>query len=166
MNEIWKRSNLNPEYVISSIGNVRRFAGRRKNAIYKNRRFVKEKAGYLIARLNKGSVSTNYRVHCLVADAFIGPRPENHDVNHKNFDRTDNRIENLEYMTRKQNIGHSLKHGRIARGENKGKLTNSSVLEIRRLHHTGMLQNKIATMFKLTPSGVGKIVHRTIWTHI
>jgi hypothetical protein len=46
------------------------------------------------------------RVHRVVAKAFLGPIPKGKEVNHKNLDKHDNRVENLEYMTRSENQLH------------------------------------------------------------
>lgn len=42
--------------------------------------------------------------HCLVAEAFLGPRPPGNDVRHKNDNGLDNRAVNLEYGSRSQNM--------------------------------------------------------------
>lgn len=64
--------------------------------------------GYLIVSLRKDGITHPRQVHVLVCEAFLGDRPENAtDVNHKNGIRTDNRVENLEWCTRKYNIWHS-----------------------------------------------------------
>lgn len=47
-------------------------------------------------------------VHHLVAEAFIGPRPEGAQVNHKDLNRQNPRAENLEYLTVAQNILHGM----------------------------------------------------------
>ena len=47
-----------------------------------------------------------YYVHCLVAEKFLGPRPMGMDVNHKDGNKLNNRIENLEYATRSRNRLH------------------------------------------------------------
>jgi hypothetical protein len=46
------------------------------------------------------------RVHRVVAQTFLGKIPKGKEVNHKNLDKHDNRVENLEYMTRSENQIH------------------------------------------------------------
>lgn len=64
-------------------------------------------AGYLqvgtTARKNGKRVGKAFNVHVLVALAYIGPRPRNYDVDHKNFKRDDNRLQNLQYLHRSEN---------------------------------------------------------------
>ena len=95
--EEWRPSD-DGIYEISSLGNVRR-AGSQEN-----RKKVTLKNGYdtVIFSIN-GKVTCKY-VHRLVASAFI-PNPNNYpEINHKNHIRTDNRVENLEWCDRKQNV--------------------------------------------------------------
>jgi hypothetical protein len=47
------------------------------------------------------------KVHHLVLDAFIGPRPSGYQANHKNGDTSNNRLSNLEWVTAKQNVNHA-----------------------------------------------------------
>ena len=80
--------------------------------------------GYKIYNLYKGGKYKSVRIHRLVAQAFI-PNPENKsDVNHKDFDRSNNCVENLEWTTRQENckwssenyskcrLGRKIPHGR------------------------------------------------------
>ena len=77
------------------------------------------KDGYLYVSLNKNNVRKTFAVHKLVAQAFL-PNLNNYPViNHKNENKQDNRVENLEWCTQSYNInyGNSL----LQRSETQGK---------------------------------------------
>lgn len=66
---------------------------------------------YILVSLNRGGVSNIKGVHRLVAEAFI-PNPENKEqVNHKDGNKHNNCITNLEWVTRSENISHAWKIG-------------------------------------------------------
>ncbi len=74
--------------------------------------------GYLQARLCVLWVPENKRkkffyIHRLVAEMFLSNPNDLEEVNHKDFDRSNNCVENLEWMTRQQNMLHAWKHRRI-----------------------------------------------------
>ena len=103
-------------YMVSSLGRVRLLerSGFRKNGrfFYVHSKIKKPyltKFGYYRLRMEKNKHSKHIFVHRLVAEAFL-PNPENKpEINHKNGIRTDNRVENLEWVTRSENIIHSYK---------------------------------------------------------
>ena len=100
-------------------------------------------------------------IHRLVMEAFLGPAPAGMCVNHINFDRNDNRLRNLEYVTYSENTRHSLRAGRMRsqKGErNPGsKLTEAQVLRIRALEGERPAR-EIGQRY-----GVGAAIIRAIW---
>jgi hypothetical protein len=72
----------------------------------------KKKNGYLHVNLSKNEKQKFYYVHRLVASAFI-PNPQNYkEVNHISEDKTDNRVENLEWMSHKENCNYGTRNER------------------------------------------------------
>lgn len=68
--------------------------------------------GYWLIGLNKNGIKKDFKVHRLIALTFA-PNPGNKPfVNHKDFDPTNNNIDNLEWVTPKENIQYSLQRGR------------------------------------------------------
>ena len=65
--------------------------------------------GYLRVGVRIGNTLHNAAVHRLVALAFLGNPLPGQVINHINEDRADNRVENLEWVTQKENLGHSLR---------------------------------------------------------
>jgi hypothetical protein len=64
--------------------------------------------GYLQVSLCKNAKYTRRAVHRLMWESFNGPIPGRLEINHKNLDRADNRLENLELVTHQQNIQHAI----------------------------------------------------------
>lgn len=97
-------------------------------------------------------------VHVLVALAFLGERPEGMVVNHISGDRTDNRVENLEYVTQYENMHHAIEIDRL-RG-----MRREDVLSIINLINTTDLSlNKISALFNVHMRTVSRIMHGERW---
>ncbi|HJJ05193.1 MAG TPA: HNH endonuclease [Clostridiaceae bacterium] len=91
-------------YQISNLGNV-------KNIKY-NRRLnpTLGKGGYLTVLLSRNNKHKRFYIHRLVAENFI---EKNIVVNHKNFNKLDNRVENLEWCSQGYNVRYSYEKGRM-----------------------------------------------------
>lgn len=115
--------------------------------------------GYLRVQLG----GKRYFVHRLVAEKYI-PNPENKEqVNHINGDKTDNRVENLEWATNQENRDHAVKNHLHLCGEDCSwsKLTWSDVNYIR--EHKEISSTEIAKVFNISPSHVRDIRANKSW---
>lgn len=115
--EIWKDiEGYEGLYQISNIGRVKSLPKKRRYGTeYQEEMFLKQKnnKGYLQVNLYNSNGMKSYQVHRLVAQTFIKNLKNKEEVNHKNGLKTDNRVENLEWVTPKENIKHAWKTGLI-----------------------------------------------------
>ncbi len=101
--EIWKSIEGFEKYQVSNYGRI----------LNKYKRIGKPKKlnhGHLIIALRKNGKYHNFLVHRLVAHNFIGPCPMGKEINHKDFNKTNNQVSNLEYLTHSENAIHTFKH--------------------------------------------------------
>jgi hypothetical protein len=94
---------LESAYEVSSEGNVRRIG----NSC--SRKTKLNGYGYEVVLLGTCPGTVGKLVHRLVVESFIGPIPKGMQVNHKNLNRADNRLSNLEIVTPLENVQHSIK---------------------------------------------------------
>lgn len=106
MEEIWKDIYGFPNYQVSNLGRI-------KNKKGKTLSQANVTNGYLIVNLCKNGKSSNKFVHRLVAMAFISNVENKPTVNHIDGNKHNNRVENLEWCTNKEQTAHALKIGLI-----------------------------------------------------
>lgn len=77
-----------------------------------------DKDGYAVVKLSKDGKTKSIKVHRIVYCAFKGKIPNGHEINHINFNRLDNRVDNLEALTHRENVERTVRAGRhfTARG--------------------------------------------------
>ena len=110
MDEIFKDINGFADYQISSCGTLKSFKKGKERILIPHI----DNRGYLRVALSKDGKQYTMKVHRLVAQHFI-PNPNNlPEVNHKNECKTDNRVENLEWVSHIQNTRYGTRSKRIA----------------------------------------------------
>lgn len=128
--EIWKDIiGYEGRYQVSNLGRVKslNYNNTNKEKILKPK---KESNGYLRVNLSKNGKAKMHSVHRLVAIAYI-PNPENKEtVNHKNENKEDNRVENLEWMTSYENNRYGTHDIRSASKQKNNKKTSKPVVGV------------------------------------
>lgn len=122
-------------YQISNLGNVKSLKRiiKKSDGIIQTRqeRIMNKRLstdGYYVAKLNVNNKSKCIGIHRLVALAFI-PNPKNHsEVNHIDYNRINNRVDNLEWCSHINNIHHSSKAGKYKRFGTKNSNYNKHTL--------------------------------------
>jgi len=117
--------------------------------------------GYPCFTAGKKGKRRRVRTHIVIAKTFI-PNPEGKpEVNHKDSDRTNANVNNLEWVTRKENVKHSFKYGKKNnRGENnpRANLTRKFVIKMRALYKSGVTIGVIAKKYDKPWTTVGNAV--------
>ena len=114
MEEIWKPVKGYENYLlVSNLGRVKAV----KRFGVKEHLFVpvKKKSGYLgiCLKVKKDGISKNLKIHRMVAEAFIENKDNKKLINHIDEDKTNNRYDNLEWCTAKENANHGTRNKRI-----------------------------------------------------
>ena len=131
------------KYQVSNMGRVKSLNYKRtgKEGILKA---LNKDNGYLQVCLSKEGIEKKYYIHRLVATAFIPNHQGLPEVNHLSEDKTDNRVENLEWITSKNNCNYGARNKRIAE-----KMTNNS-----KLSKPVIGINKVSEFFLVFPSAI------------
>lgn len=119
MREVWKDiKNYEGLYQVSDLGNVRSLdhyaSNGKKNILYLGKNLkgtLDGKKQYLQVTLSKNDINKKALIHRLVAEAFIPNEDNKREVNHINGIKTDNRLNNLEWVTSKENKRHAINLG-------------------------------------------------------
>lgn len=116
MAEIWKPiAGYNGKYEISSFGRV-------KSHAYTSVRFIREQLagkGYPKVSLRKDGKTQQHYIHRLVAEAFLDNPEQKTEVNHIDGNKRNNHVQNLEWVSRKENQMHAFNNGLLKNMENR-----------------------------------------------
>lgn len=157
--EIWKPVTIKrfeDRYEVSSLGRIR--------SLYYNKNFQDiplirktfvNNSGYECITLKREGIKKAITIHSMVLFSFIGPR-NNLECDHINNIKTDNRLVNLRWVAKKENLSKRI----LPYGENhnNSKYSDQQIEEIRSLYKKGMRQCDLVIKFKLSPSQVHRII--------
>ncbi len=173
MQEIWKDiSGYEGYYQVSNSGRIKSL----ERIDYTNHK-IKEKilnyhivGGYSQICLCKNGISKEFKNHRLVLMTFIGN--SNLECNHKDGNKLNNNLDNLEWINRGGNIRHALKLGLKAKGQEMPNtiLKNSQVHRIKWIAKYCKPERgywvKMARSLKINPKIIINIIHNRSWKHI
>jgi hypothetical protein len=175
LEEIWKNIiDFEDIYQVSNFGRIRSLDKIIYSSDNRNRtlrgRILKNKLDrtkkYQHVYLSHKGIATIVSVHRTVAKHFI-PNPENKpEVNHKDGNGLNNRIDNLEWNTRCENIQHSFDIGIrkpyiIPRDKcHLTKLSTSKIRSLIKMYNSGFSYKEMAKEFKMSVSGLEKIISK------
>jgi hypothetical protein len=171
----WRDIPSCPNYQASSDGQIRSVEhtttfidGRRRTFPGKILAQANHSAGY--KSVNFGKAKGSRTVHVLVLEAFTGSRPEGMWVNHKDGNKHNNAVENLEWLSASDNQRHAIAAGLapkppLKRGTShyKNCLSEDQVRKIRTEYASGGGIARLAREYSVGESTIRHIVQRTTW---
>ncbi len=166
-NEIWIKipfleDYYGGEYFVSNKGRIKNKKGIRK--------FQEDKYGYfrLSFRNKKNRITKQFFVHRIVGLCFIDNPQNKPMINHKDLDKKNNYVENLEWCNNSENIKHAYKNGVLCQSGSKNNasvLNEKQVIEIYNLK--GKMEHlKIAEIYGVARTTVTQIMCKINWKHI
>lgn len=175
----WKWVDGYPNYAVSSDGQIRcrAYLAKRGKHLYvragHSLNLDTTKQGYSRVKLyifDGKKTGRWFFVHRVVAMMFIENTENKPFINHINGVKTDNRIENLEWCTVKENQRHAVISGfyKNPKGEQHRmvKISEKDVIDIRNDYNSGVRQHALAAKYNITQSHISCIVTKKCWVHI
>lgn len=150
--------SLETDYSVTDCGKV--FSGKRGRRT--ELKHNKTNGGYHIIRLYVSGVKYDRLVHILVAVAFLGKPEEGQQINHKDGNKDNNAVQNLEWCTRSENAKHAYANGLMRKTYKdcyNASLNEEQVCKIRLLIVEGKKQRDIASVFGVSEQVVSFIKH-------
>ncbi len=175
--EIWKDVvGYEGLYQVSYLGNVRsceasfnhRYGQRVR--VSKMKAQATTKSGYKTVNLFRDNWIKVFKVHRLLMIAFVPNLENKKTVNHKDGDKANNNINNLEWATHSENVNHAVKNGlkntAIGQDSASSKLYNQDVIEIRILSERGIRHRILSSIFGVSENQISLIINNKSWSHL
>jgi hypothetical protein len=161
MSEMWLPIPHNPEYLISDMGRISRGGKLLKPCLSSRGRYFQIHIG----------LKARFLIHRLVLQTFIGDPKPGFECNHKDGNKLNNALSNLEWVTRRGNVHHAFSLGLRStptcqlRGEQSpsARLNETQVLEIRSSKSNFAV---LSRKYNVSKSAIERVVRRKTWKHI
>ena len=166
--EVWKDVvGYEGLYQVSNFGNVKSLG----NEFSRKERLLKlspQSKGYLTIVLQKNATRKMVLVHRLVAEHFIDNTESKAQINHINGIKTDNRVENLEWVSHRENLNHAIKNNLTLKGEENrnSKLKDVDVIKIHSLLQKGTATKELSETYNISYSTIYGIRTNIYWKHL
>jgi hypothetical protein len=171
----WRPATIGGEpwpYEVSSHGAVRRATRAGGTRPGHPIRAVVGTCRYPHVTLHAGGRRRTVTVHRLVAEAFLGPAPVGAEVNHRDGDKMNASVRNLEYVTRSENMRHAFAtglnkpHGFNGARNGAAKLSERQARSLYRRAHAGENQRRLAAEYGVSPALVTMVKQGQVWGHV
>ena len=174
MTERWRPiEGYEDSYIVSDHGRVRSLDRKNKRGWRlkgKTLKLTTQTGGYLKCLLYRDGVRCQVLVHRLVASAFLPlGRDDQTQINHKDGNKRNNVLSNLEWVSARENVQHACGAGLIARGDAHGmsKLTAEQAKDVYQLAWEGTLtQREIGEMMGVSQPTVSCVKQGRVWSHV
>lgn len=152
---------------VSNFGNVKSLG----NEFSRKERILKplvQSKGYINIVLQKDGKRKMVLMHRLVAEYFISNPDNKLQINHINGIKIDNRVENLEWVSHRENLDHAIENNLVLKGELNptSKLKTADVLEIHKLLSFGITVDALSKKYKVSKETISGIKSRRYWKHL
>jgi hypothetical protein len=171
MTETWRPIAGYEYYEVSDAGRVRSIKrttrmGARGGSILKP---LRDHYGYVTVILYQNGTRRRFKIHTLVLEAFVGPRPHRMDACHYPDPNKKNcALSNLRWDTRINNLRDKICHGTQTRGAHHpvARLNESQVRSIFLMRQDGVSARDIANRLSVSSSLIYLILNRKLWAHL
>jgi hypothetical protein len=170
--EIWKEvKDYEGIYEVSNLGRIKslsRYIFKRDMPFLLKEKILKPYINnFNYSRIHlHNKKSKSFYLHRIVGEAFLPNYENKPQINHIDSNKQNNRIENLEWCTPKENIFHYVNIGNGCKkgiSNNNAKLTNKCVLEIR---DSTLKQIELAKIYNVSTATISDIINYKLWNHI
>lgn len=162
-------------YQVSNLGRIKRIADSRTSKSGKIMKATRSgRTGYYLIGLTKDKKQIRFSVHRLVAAAFLGRCPTGYQCNHRDGNRINNNVSNLEWVTPSENLKHSFRvlgrqptiSPRYGEDHHNTKLKKSDIPNIRKMLKEKVSLREIGRRYGVHWSTIRNIRDNEAWVQI